>query len=56
MVSGEIQSGFKRLRQLGLLEWSIEAAVTKFPDEFPRQIREAAEWRLQQAKRAKGAQ
>jgi hypothetical protein len=55
MVSGEIQSGFKRLQQLGLLEWSIEAAVTKFPDEFSRQIREAAEWRLQQATRAKGA-
>jgi hypothetical protein len=28
--SGEIQSGFKRLKDLGLLEWSIEAAVIRF--------------------------
>ena len=50
VVSGEIQSGFKRLRQLGLLDWSIEAAVKKFPDEFNSEVREAAEWRLRQAR------
>ena len=50
VVSGDIQSGFKRLKELGLLDWSIEAAVVKFPDEFSREIREAAEWRLTQAK------
>ena len=32
--SGDIQSGFKRLKELGLLEWTIESAVLKFPDEF----------------------
>jgi len=48
--SGEIQSGFKRLRQLDLLDWTIEAAVTKFPDEFSRNARECAEWRLTQAR------
>jgi hypothetical protein len=46
--SGEVQSGFKRLKQLGLLEWSIESAVTKFPTEFTRHARECAEWRLRQ--------
>lgn len=47
--SGDIQSGFKRLKELGLLEWTIESAVLKFPDEFSAQIREAAKWRLSQA-------
>ena len=32
--SGDIQSGFKRLNQLNLLDWTIESAVTKFPAEF----------------------
>ena len=48
--SGEIQSGFKKLRQLNLLDWTIEAAVSKFPNEFSRNARECAEWRMQQAK------
>lgn len=48
--SGEIQSGFKRLNQLDLLEWTIESAVTKFPTEFTRNALQCAEWRLQQAK------
>ena len=52
--SGDIQSGFKRLMQLNLLEWTIEAAVTKFPIEFSRNARQCAEWRLQQA-RSKGS-
>ena len=47
--SGEIQSGFKRLKELGLLEWTIESAVLKFPDKFSNQIREAANWKLSQA-------
>lgn len=49
MRSGEIQSGFKRLKELGLSEWTIESAVLKFPDEFSAGIREATEWRLSQA-------
>lgn len=44
--SGEIQSGFHRLRQLGMLTWSIEAAVRQFPDEFTAEARECAEFRL----------
>lgn len=54
VVSGDIQSGFNRLRQLGLLDWTIEAAVMKFPDEFSREVREAAEWRLRQARGDQG--
>ena len=50
MRNGEIQSGFKRLEALGLLEWSVEAGVLRFPDEFSREVREAAEWRLSQAR------
>ena len=49
VTSGDIQSGFQRLEQLGLLNWTIEAAVTKFPDEFSREVLQAAEWRLAQA-------
>lgn len=49
VVSGDIQSGFKRMQELGLLQWTIEEAVRQFPDEFPKQVRDAAEWRLSQA-------
>jgi hypothetical protein len=48
--SGDIQSGFQKLVELGLTNWTVEMAVTKFPYEFSRDVREAAEWRLNQAK------
>lgn len=51
VVSGEIQSGFRRLEDLNLLEWSIEAGVLKFPALFDKGIREAAQWRIDEAKR-----
>lgn len=51
VVSGDIQSGFGRLFELGLLDWTIEAAVTKFPDEFSREVVDAAIWRLDQVDR-----
>lgn len=44
--NGDVQSGFKRLSELGLLEWTIEAAVMKFPDEFSASARQCAEFRL----------
>ena len=44
--SGEVQSGFKRLKELGLLEWSIEAAVRKFPNRFSRDTCDCAAFRL----------
>jgi len=49
--SGDLQSGFKRLKQLDLLDWTIESAVIKFPTEFSRNARQCAEWRLQQVQR-----
>lgn len=48
--SGDIQSGFKRLQGLGLLDWSIEAAVEKFPEEFSRDDKECAAFRLEIAR------
>jgi hypothetical protein len=53
--SGDNQSGFKRLQQLKLFEWTIEAAVTKFPNEFGRHARKCAEWRLAQVKKKPSA-
>lgn len=49
VVSGDIQSGFKRLQQLGLLDWSIEAAVLRFPEEFSRDVQECAAFRIKLA-------
>jgi hypothetical protein len=48
--SGEMQSGFKRLKQLGLLDWTIETAVIRFAAEFSNNARQCAEWRLQQVR------
>jgi hypothetical protein len=51
VVQGEIQSGFKRLHAIGMLESTIEAAVIMFPDDFKNpEIRAAAAWRLAQAR------
>lgn len=44
--NGDVQSGFKRLKSLGLLDWTIEAAVLKFPEEFSAATKECAEFRL----------
>ena len=51
VIAGDIKSGFIRLKELGLLEWSLEAAVLKFPNEFTSEYEEAAKWRLEQAKK-----
>ena len=48
--SGDLKGGFKRLEALGLLEWTVETAVLRFPGEFSREVRAAAEWRLSQAR------
>lgn len=47
---GEVQSGFRRLHALGLLDWSVEAGIVRFRGEFDRKHVEAAEWRLTQAR------
>lgn len=48
--SGDLQSGFKRLKQLGLIDWTIKSAVIKFPAEFSHNAKQCAEWRLQQVR------
>jgi hypothetical protein len=47
--TGEKQSGFVKLKKLGLLDWSLEAAVLKFPNEqgFTRTTAAYAKARLE---------
>jgi hypothetical protein len=47
--TGDIQSGFRRLVQLGLRDWTVEAGIVKFATEFDKGTVEAARWRLEQA-------
>ena len=54
VVSGELQSGLKRLRDLNRLDLSIEHLVAndpRFEDLFADEDREAARWRLDQVNR-----
>ena len=54
VVSGEFQSGLKRLRDLNRLDLSIEhlvAEVPRFRTLFTEEEREAARWRLEQVRR-----
>jgi hypothetical protein len=48
--SGDLQSGFTRMADIGLLDWSIEEAVVRFSDEFAKEALECATWRLQQVR------
>lgn len=48
--SSDVQSGFARLDKLGMLEWSLEAAVIRFPTQFSQMTREYAGFRLGQLK------
>lgn len=50
VISGDIQSGFSRLQKLGLIDYTIEAAVLKFPQEFSKQVQECAAFRLKMVK------
>ena len=47
--SSEIQSGFKKMVSLDLRDWTVEAAVVQFSDEFGKEEKQAAQWRLDQA-------
>lgn len=45
--SGHIQSGFIRLRDLGMAEdWSVEAGILKFPERFTVAARACAQFRI----------
>ena len=48
VVSGDIQSGFTRLVDLDLVDYSIEAAVLQFPSYFDKDVIASAKWRLKQ--------
>ena len=48
VISKEISKGLKRLEEIDLLDWSIEAAVLKFPGEFTPEEQDAARWKLEQ--------
>lgn len=48
--NGDVQSGFRRLTELGLQDHTIEAGILKFRSEFDRTDIECAEWRLAQAR------
>ncbi|MDE2446892.1 MAG: hypothetical protein KGO94_11975 [Alphaproteobacteria bacterium] len=50
VTSGKFQSGFTRLIRLGLVDWTIEAAVEKFPAEFSKSDLECAKFRLKEAR------
>ena len=54
VTSKNVQEGFKKLGELGLLDMSAEAAVLKFPEEFTPEEQEVARWRLKQAKKSFG--
>ena len=47
--SGDLQTNFLKLRDLDMLDWTLEAAVLRFPELFSRQMQEAARFRLRQA-------
>ena len=49
VTSGEIKKGLVRMIELGLADWTIDAAVEKFPECFREDVREAARWRLREA-------
>lgn len=54
LVSGDIQSGFERLIRMGRVDLTVEYAVLQpeWQDLFEDQHREAAKWRLEQARGA----
>lgn len=46
MISGDLQQGFKVLRDRGLLDKTFEALVVRFSHLFKREVVQAAQWRL----------
>ena len=50
VISGDIQSGFKKMSGLNMLEWTLETGVVRFKELFSKDHVAAAEWRLKQAR------
>lgn len=46
MISGDLQQGFKVLRDRGLIRKTFEALVVRFKDLFKPEVVQAAQWRL----------
>lgn len=51
MTDSKIQKGLRTLAKAGKLELSFEAAVLQHRTLFPQQIVDAAEWRMERARR-----
>jgi len=51
--TGDIQSGFKQLVKLNMREWTIEAAVLRFPGRFTKNAWDCAQFRLRIAQDAR---
>lgn len=49
VLNGDVETGFKRLTELGLQDHTVEAGILKFRGEFDQSDIECAEWRLNQA-------
>ena len=47
--SGAIQSGFIRLRDMGMLEWTVETGILKFANRFTPQAQACAQFRIDHA-------
>ncbi len=48
-ISADLQHGFKVLRDRDMLNQTFEALIVKYPDQFSRDVVEAAQWRLDTA-------
>lgn len=49
--NGEVQSGFRRLTELGLQHHTVEAGILNFSNEFEKVDIDCAQWRLPQAQK-----
>ena len=50
VISGDIQSGFVKMKTLDIVEWSLEAAVLNFEGLFGKEVYKAAAFRFDQLK------
>jgi hypothetical protein len=49
MISGDLQQGFRVLRDTGQLNKTFESIVVKYKDFFTSEVVDAAKWRLENA-------
>ncbi|MYB34652.1 MAG: hypothetical protein F4X92_05935 [Gammaproteobacteria bacterium] len=47
--SADLQRGFRVLRDSGKLEYSFESVIVRHADSFPKNVVDAARWRLENA-------